>query len=78
MKGIQGSLKFYMVRKCWLVQPFVELSVWETLFWELFGFPQNSKHIPLPQPKNFLLLVYGGVHKNLKFLVNISSFGLLS
>jgi hypothetical protein len=27
MKGIQGSLKFYMVRKCWLVQPFVELSV---------------------------------------------------
>ncbi len=66
-KAMQGSLKSYLVPKCCLVQTFVELNIRKTMFWELLGFPQNSKLIPLLQPINFLFLVHRRVHKHLKF-----------
>jgi hypothetical protein len=65
-KAMQGSIKFYMAPKCFLVQPFVKLNL-ETLFWELFGFLQNSKLIPLPQPRIFCLFVHIRIHEHLKF-----------
>jgi hypothetical protein len=37
------------------------------LLWELIGFTQNSKLIPLPQSNNFLFLVDGKIHEHLKF-----------
>jgi hypothetical protein len=64
---MQGSLKFNLVPKCCLVQPCVKLNIWKNLFWELLGFPQNSRLIPLPQARSVLLLAHGRIHEHLKF-----------
>ncbi len=49
------------------MQPFVKLSIQETLFWKLLGFPKNFILIPLLQPRNFMFLAHERIHKHLKF-----------
>jgi len=35
----------------WLVKPFIKNGIWKSLLWKFLGFVENSKLIPLSEPK---------------------------
>jgi hypothetical protein len=35
----------------WLVKPFVKSGIWKSLLWKFLSFVENSRLIPLPEPK---------------------------
>jgi hypothetical protein len=66
-QGKEVSWKSNLVPKCGYVKPFIKRGIWKSLIWEFLSFLYNSKLIPLPEPKKFMVSGNMSRNKHLKF-----------